>query len=84
MWDPELRRDPGRDPDRPVDPRCDHAVDPLRTGQSLDPALVLRGDDRPAVGEREAGRGRVAVDGDRKEPPGPRSLEQPELRGSRS
>jgi hypothetical protein len=56
--------DPGRDRHRPVDPGRDHAVDSLRGGETVDLRLVLDRDDRAAVGEAKAGRGRVAVDGD--------------------
>jgi hypothetical protein len=81
---PDLRRHPRRDPDRPVDSRRDHAVDPLSTGQPLDPALVLGRDDRAAIGKGEAGRGRVAVDRDHVQAALARCLEQPQLRRARA
>jgi hypothetical protein len=81
MRDAHLRGNPRGDADGPVDPRRDHAVDPLGVGKALDPALVLRRDDRAPVGKREAGRTGVTVDGDHEEVACPRCLQQPELRG---
>jgi hypothetical protein len=83
VWDTELGRDPRGDGHGPVDSRRDHAVDPLGAGEALDPALVLGGDDCPAVGEGEPGRRGVAIDRDREEPPPLGRLQQPELRGTR-
>ncbi len=56
--------DPCRDRDRPVDSRGDQPVDALGAREALDAGLVLRGDDRAAVGVAESRRRRVAVDGD--------------------
>ena len=80
MRQAEPLRDAGRDADRPVGARRDDPVDRRGPREPLDPRLVLGGDDRPLVGQREAGRGRVAVGGDHVEAPGARRLEQAELR----
>ena len=77
------RGDAGRDRDRPVDPRRDDAVHLLRLREPLDAELVLGRDDRPPVGEPEAGRRRVAVDRDDEQPALARRREQPELRRPR-
>ena len=60
------------------------AVDPLRGGEPVDLGLVLDRDDRAAVGEAEAGRGRVAVDGDDEQAAVAGGLEQAELPGARA
>ena len=57
-------RDPRRDRDRPVDSRCDQSIDALRAREPLDSRLVLRRDDRAAIGVTEAGSGRITVEGD--------------------
>ena len=71
--------DPGGDGDREVDPGRDHGVDPLGPREPVDPALVLGRDDRAPVGEAEAGRGRIPVDGDHVEPARAGGSEQAEL-----
>ena len=71
--------DPRRDRDRPVDARRDQAVDPLRGGEAVDLGLVLDRDDRAAVGESEARRGRVAVDGNDEQAAVTGGLEETEL-----
>ena len=75
--------DPRGDRDRPVDARRDQAVDPLRGGEAVDLGLVLDRDDRAAVGEAEAGRGRVAVDGHDEQAAVTGGLEESELAGAR-
>ena len=72
--------DARRDADRPVGARRDDPVDLARPREPLDPRLVLGRDERPVVGEREAGRRGVAVGGDDVEAARPRRLEQAELR----
>ena len=69
------------DPDRPVDPGRDHALDALGVGEALDALLVLGRDDRPPVRVLEPGRRRVAVERDHEEPPLAGCREQAELRG---
>jgi hypothetical protein len=71
--------DAGGDRDRPVDPRCDHAVDALRARELADGGLVLDRDDRAPVGVLEADRCRVAVAGDQEEPSLTRRAMEPEL-----
>ncbi len=80
---PSRYREPGGDPDRPVDPGRDHAVDALREGEALDGGLVLDRDERPLVGEPKSRRRRVAVERDHLEPAPARGLEQAELRRPR-
>ena len=70
------------DGDRPVDPRRDDPVDALRLGEPRDVLLVLGGDDRATVREREADGGGVAVGRDDEEPAVARTAQQPDLRGS--
>jgi hypothetical protein len=76
--------DPRCDRDRPVDARRDQAVDPLRRGEAVDLGLVLDRDDRAAVGEAEAGRGRVAVDGNDEQAAVTGGLEETELARARA
>ncbi len=80
MREREPLRDARGHRDGPVDPRRDHAVDPLGLGEPFDARLVLGRDDRPAVGERESRRGGIAVDRDHEEVERTGRLEQPELR----
>ena len=76
--------DAGRDPDGPVGAGRDQAVDVLGLGEPCDRLLVLGGDDRAPVGEREAdGRG-VTVGRDDEQVSRARGAEQPELRGPRA
>jgi hypothetical protein len=56
--------DPGRNGNGPVDSRRDDTLHPLGGRQHPDGRLVLRGYNRSAVDELEAGRGRIAVTGD--------------------
>ena len=84
MRDAELGRHSGGDPDRPVDPGGNHAVDAFGGREPLDPPLVLGGDDRPPVGEGETERGGIAVDRDREEPALPRRLQQTKLGRTRA
>ena len=84
MRDAGLLGDTSRDSDRPVDPGRNDAVDALGPGQPFDAPLVLRRDDRAAVGELETRRGRIAVERDHVEIGALASrLEQPELRRPR-
>ncbi len=81
MGQTELGRDARGDRNRPVDPGCDHAVDLLGRGESLERRLVLGRDQCTPVGEREAGRSGIAVGGDHVELPPARRFEQTELSG---
>ncbi len=83
MRQPHPRGDARGDGHRPVDPGRDDPVHALRLREPLDPDVVLGRDDRPPVGEPEAGRRRVAVDGDHEQAAGARRREQPELRRPR-
>jgi len=83
MREPESLGDPGCDPDRPVGTGRGETGDLSRAGESLDRDLVLGGDDRALVGEREAGRARITVDRDHVQVTARAcGLEQPELRRS--
>ena len=75
--------DPGRDRDGPVDAGGDDSVDVLGDREAVDLGLVLDGDDRPPVGETEAGRRRIAVDRDHEEAAAVGRFEEAELSGSR-
>jgi hypothetical protein len=74
--------DARRHADRPVRPRGDDSVDREGGDQALDRRLVLRREDAAAVGEAEAGRGRIAVDDGDPQAAFVRRLEQPELCGT--
>jgi hypothetical protein len=85
MGEPETRRDPRGDTDRPVGAGRHEPVDVSRPREALDPLLVLGGEYRPLVGERKPERLRVAVDGDHVQvAAGPGGLEQAELGGARA
>ena len=60
------------------------AVDALGGREPVDLGLVLDRDDRAPVGEAEAGRGRIAVDGDHEEAAVAGRLEEAELPGARA
>ncbi len=76
-------RDPRRDPDRPVGPGGDDAVDVTGAREAIDRLLVLRREHGPLVREGEAGRLRVAVDRDHLQVVArPGGLEQAELGGA--
>ena len=61
---PQPFGDPCGDRDRPVDARRDQPVDALGACEPFDPGLVLRRDDRAAVGVAKARSGRIAVERD--------------------
>ena len=67
MRKPETRRHPSGDADRPVGSRRDDPVDALGAGEAVDRRLVLGGDERALVRERESGRRRIAIDSDHEE-----------------
>ena len=77
---PEPLCNAGGHPDRPVGARRDQPADVLGARQPVDRRLVLRGDDRPLGGKREAGSVGVAVDGDHQHPPVASGREQAQLR----
>ena len=83
MRQARVRGEPGGDGDRPVDARSDDPVHLLGARELADRRLVLDRDDRPAVGIREADRGRVAVAGDDEEASLPGGAVQAELRRPR-
>ena len=64
MREPLPLGNPRGDRHRPVDPRRDHAVDPLGLGEARDPRLVLRRDDRPTVRVAKSRRRRIAIECD--------------------
>ena len=85
MRDPHPLGDPRRDPDRPIGTGRDDPVDRARAREPVDALLVLGGEDRPLVGERETRGKRVAVDCDDLELAAPaRRLEEAELRRPRA
>ena len=80
MRHPAAVRDARGNRDRPVDPGRDQPVDALGLRQPVDALLVLRGDERPPVGEGEPDRARVPVGGDDEEPVLAGGGEEAELR----
>ena len=74
MGKTELGGDPRRDRHRPVDPGRNHSVHLLGRGQPLERRLVLRRDQRAPIGERKAGRRRIAIGGDHVQPAPARRL----------
>jgi hypothetical protein len=58
------RRDARGRTDGQFAPRGDHSFDALGLGEALQRGLVVERDDRPPVGEAEAGRRGIAVDRD--------------------
>jgi hypothetical protein len=82
MGQPEPPGDPGGDADRPVRARRDDPVDTPRAREPADRLLVLGRQHRAFVGEPEARRSRIAVDGNHIQVPArPGGLEQAELSG---
>ena len=53
----------------------------LGAGEPVDARLVLRRDERALVRVGEAGRGRIAIDGDHEEVALARRAQEPDLRG---
>ena len=85
MRDPHPLGDARRDADRPVRAGRDDPVDVTCAGEPLDAVLVLGRQHRSLVGEREADRQRIAVDGDHVQVAArPRGLEQTELGRARA
>ena len=68
--------------DRKVDSGSDDTADLLRCGKPVDRRLVLDRHDRAPVRMAEAGRRRIAVDGDDVEAALGGRFEQPELPGA--
>ena len=69
------------DPDGPVGAGRDDPVDVLGAREPVDAGLVLGRDERALVRVGEAGRRRVAVDGDHEEAALARRAQEPDLRG---
>ena len=84
MREPLPLGNPRGDRHRPVDPRRDHAVDPLGLGEARDPRLVLRRDDRATVRVAKPGRRRIAIECDHEQVALSGRREQAELRGARA
>ncbi len=83
MREADPLRDPRRDPDGPVGARRDDAVDVAGAREPVHRLLVLRRQHSALVGEGEADRLGVAVDGDHVHVLAcPCRLEQPELGGA--
>ncbi len=76
----ELGRDSRRDRDRPIDSGRDDPVHLLGFRQPIERRLILSGDERPSIGEREPDRTGIAIRGDNEQPALARGLEQTKLR----